>query len=201
MSIPSFMLPTNFRNQKNVKRLIKEYDVQGYGIAVYLLETLAETDNHMYACRDIDLLADEMRVSISKIESVILKFQIFEIVTTADGQMFISSKLNKWLEPYYTIKEQRQLAGRISAQKRKIKQLEQINLLSQIDSSQRPLDGRATINKLINKSINESINIVDDSESEKWQKWNEEQIKKQMQTDKLEDLNLANRDNQVLECD
>ena len=196
MSIPSFMLPTNFRHQKNVKRLIKEYDVQGYGIAVYLLETLAETDNHMYACRDVDLLADEMRVSISKIESVIMNFQIFEIVTTADGQMFISSKLNKWLEPYYAIKEQRQLAGRISAQKRKIKQLEQLNLLSQIDSSQRPSNGRATINELINKSIN----IVDDEdEAEKWRKWDEDAIKKQMQIDKLEDLNLANRDNQVLE--
>ena len=197
MSIPSFMLPTNFRNQKNVKRLIKEFDVQGYGIAVYLLETLAETDNHMYACRDVDLLADEMRVSISKIESVILKFQIFEIVTTADGQMFISSKLNKWLEPYYTIKEQRQLAGRISAQKRKIKQIEQLNLLSQIDSSQRPSNDRPTINKLINKSIN----IVDDDESEKWQKWNEEQIQKQIKIDKLEELAIASTDNQVLECD
>ena len=197
MSIPSFMLPTNFRHQKNVKRLIKEYDVQGYGIAVYLLETLAETDNHMYACRDIDLLADEMRVSISKIESVILKFQIFEIVTTADGQMFISSKLNKWLEPYYTIKEQRQLAGRISAQKRKQKQIEQLNLLSQIDSSQRPSNDRPTINKLINKSIN----IVDDDESEKWQKWNEEQIQKQIKIDKLEELAIASTDNQVLECD
>ena len=199
MSIPSFMLPTNFRSQKNVKRLIKEFDVQGYGIAVYLLETLAEADNHMYACRDIDLLADEMRVSISKIESVIINFQIFEIVTTADGQMFISSKLNKWLEPYYTIKEQRQFAGRISAQKRKIKQLEQLNLLSQIDSSERPSNGRATINKLINKSINESINIVDDSESEKWQKWNEEQIKKQIKIDKLEELAIASSNNQVLE--
>ena len=194
MSIPSFMLPTNFRSQKNVKRLIKEFDVQGYGIAVYLLETLAEADNHMYACRDVDLLADEMRVSISKIESVIMNFQIFEIVTTADGQMFISSKLNKWLEPYYTIKEQRQLAGRISAQKRKQKQIEQLNLLSQIDSSQRPSNGRATINELINKSIN----IVDDEdEAEKWRKWDEDAIKKQMQIDKLEDLNLANRDNQV----
>ena len=195
MSIPSFMLPTNFRSQKNVKRLIKEFDVQGYGIAVYLLETLAEADNHMYACRDIDLLADEMRVSISKIESVIINFQIFEIVMTADGQMFISSKLNKWLEPYYAGKEQRQLAGRISALKRKQKQIEQLNLLSQIDSSQRSLNDRPTINE----SINESINIVDNSESEKWQKWNEEQIKKQIKIDKLENLNLANRDNQVLE--
>ena len=196
MSIPSFMLPTNFRSQKNIKRLIKEFDVQGYGIAVYLLETLAEADNHMYACRDIDLLADEMRVSISKIESVIMNFQIFEIVTTADGQMFISSKLNKWLEPYYTIKEQRQLAGRISAQKRKIKQIEQLNLLSQIDSSQRPLNGGSTINE----SINESINIVDD-EAEKWRIWNEQQIQKQIKIDKLEELAIASTDNQVLECD
>ena len=194
MSIPSFMLPTNFRNQKNVKRLIKEYDVQGYGIAVYLLETLAETDNHMYACRDVDLLADEMRVSISKIESVIMNFQIFEIVTTTDGQMFISSKLNKWLEPYYTIKEQRQLAGRISAQKRKIKQIEQLNLLSQLDSSQRPLNGGSTINE----SINESINIVDD-EAEKWRIWNEQQIQKQIKIDKLEELAIASTNNQILE--
>ena len=194
MSIPSFMLPTNFRSQKNVKRLIKEFDVQGYGIAVYLLETLAEADNHMYACRDVDLLADEMRVSISKIESVIMNFQIFEIVTTADGQMFISSKLNKWLEPYYTIKEQRQLAGRISAQKRKIKQIEQLNLLSQLDSSQRPLNGGSTINE----SINESINIVDD-EAEKWRIWNEQQIQKQIKIDKLEELAIASTNNQVLE--
>ena len=194
MSIPSFMLPTNFRSQKNVKRLIKEFDVQGYGIAVYLLETLAEADNHMYACRDVDLLADEMRVSISKIESVIMNFQIFEIVTTTDGQMFISSKLNKWLEPYYTIKEQRQLAGRISAQKRKIKQIEQLNLLSQLDSSQRPLNGGSTINE----SINESINIVDD-EAEKWRIWNEQQIQKQIKIDKLEELAIASTNNQVLE--
>ncbi|MCT7505242.1 DUF4373 domain-containing protein [Aliarcobacter cryaerophilus] len=198
MSIPSFMLPTNFRSQKNVKRLIKEYDVQGYGIAVYLLETLAEADNHMYACRDIDLLADEMRVSISKIESVIINFQIFEIIKTCDGQMFISSKLNKWLEPYYVGKEQRQLAGRISALKRKQKQIEQLNLLSQIDSSQRSLNDRPTINESINKSINESINIIDD-ETEKWRIWNQEQVNKQMQIDKLENLNLANKDNQVLE--
>ena len=99
MSIPSFMLPTNFRNDKNIKRMIKEFDVQGYGIAVYLLETLAETDNHMYPYRDIDLLADEMRISTAKIETVIKRYNIFEIVETTDGDMFISSKLNRWLEP------------------------------------------------------------------------------------------------------
>lgn len=36
-------------------------------------------------------------------------------------------------------------------------------------------------------------------ESEKWQKWNYQQIQKQIKIDKLENLNLANKDNQVLE--
>ena len=36
-------------------------------------------------------------------------------------------------------------------------------------------------------------------ESEKWQKWNDQQIQKQIKTDRLENLNLASRDNQVLE--
>ena len=198
MSIPSFMLPTNFRNDKNIKRMIKEFDVQGYGIAVYLLETLAETDNHMYPYRDIDLLADEMRISTAKIETVIKRYNIFEIVETTDGDMFISSKLNRWLEPYYAGKEQRQIAGKISAQKRKQKQIKQLLELSQIDSIQRPLNDRSTINELINKLINQlNIDENNEEEKEKWREFAEQQIKKMMETDKLEELALAYRDNQV----
>ncbi len=177
--------------------MIKEFDVQGYGIAVYLLETLAETDNHMYPYRDIDLLADEMRISTAKIETVIKRYNIFEIVETTDGDMFISSKLNRWLEPYYAGKEQRQLAGKISAQKRKQKQLKQLLELSQIDSIQRPLNDRSTINELINKLINQSNIDDNEEEKEKWREFAEQQIKKMMETDKLEELALAYRDNQV----
>ena len=43
---PNFLFPTNFRNKRNVKRLIKDFYIQGYGIAVYLLEILAETEEH-----------------------------------------------------------------------------------------------------------------------------------------------------------
>ena len=197
MSIPSFMLPTNFRNDKNIKRMIKEFDVQGYGIAVYLLETLAETDNHMYPYSDIDLLADEMRISTAKIETVIKRYNMFEIIKTTDGDMFISSKLNRWLEPYYAGKEQRQIAGKISAQKRKQKQLKQLLELSQIDSIQRPLNDRSTINELINKLINQSNIDDNEEEKEKWREFAEQQIKKMMETDKLEELALAYRDNQV----
>ncbi|MDX4067524.1 DUF4373 domain-containing protein [Aliarcobacter skirrowii] len=158
MSVPSFLLPSNFRNQKNIKRIIKEFDIQGYGIVLYLLETLAEAENHIYAYRDIDLLADEMRVSIQKIETVIKRYGIFEIIETEEGDLFFSSSLNAWLEPYYVAKQQRQIAGKISAEKRKIKQKEQLAQLSQLDSTQRSLNERSTMNELINKSINKESN-------------------------------------------
>ena len=192
-TVPNFLFPTNFRNGKNIKRLIKDFNVQGYGIAVYLLETLAETEGHQYPISDIDLIADEMKVSIPVINTVISSYGLFEIVEREDGKQFISSQLNKWLQPYYTKVEKLSRAGKISALKKKKEQEKQLKELSQLDSSQHMLNTCATINKLINKSINKNV----DNESEFWREWNETEIKKGMRISKLEDLNLANRDNQV----
>lgn len=154
---PNFLFPTNFRNRKNVKRLIKDFNVQGYGIALYLLETLAGTEGHKYPLSDIDLLADEMKVSIPVIQTVLKSYGIFEFLKV-DEDMFFSSHLNQWLEPYYKQVEQRKTAGQISAMNKKIKQQKQLkNLLSQEDSIQRSLNGRSTNN--INKEIKEINNL------------------------------------------
>lgn len=158
---PNFLFPTNFRNGKGIKRLIKDFNVQGYGIAVYLLETLSETEEHKFPIADVDLLADEMKVSVPVITTVINSYGLFEIVEDENGTQFISTQLNKWLEPYYSQVEQRSMAGKISAAKRKQKQQEQLKQLemnlSESDSTQRPLNDssndRATI-KEINKEIN-----------------------------------------------
>ena len=96
---PNFLFPTNFRNGKNIKRIIKDFNVQGYGIAVYLLETLAETEGHQYPINDIDLLADEMKVSVPVINTVINAYGLFQIIVDEDGSQFISSHLNQWQEP------------------------------------------------------------------------------------------------------
>ncbi len=194
-TVPNFLFPTNFRNSKNIKRLIKDFNVQGYGIAVYLLETLAETEGHQYPISDIDLIADEMKVSIPVINTVIGSYGLFEIVEREDGKQFISSQLNKWLQPYYTKVEKLSRAGKISALKKKQKQEKQLKELSELDSSQHMLDICPTINKLINKSINKD----DDEEAEKWRKWNENEIQKDMRISKLEELAIADKNNQVLE--
>lgn len=169
-TVPYFLFPTNFRNGKNIKRLIKDFNVQGYGIAVYLLETLAETEGHQYPINDIDLLADEMKVSVPVINTVINAYGLFEIIEDDDGSLFISSHLNKWLEPYYKHVEQRSMAGKLSAAKRKQKQQEQLKQLeislSESDSIQRPLNDSSTINKLINKR-NKEKNLSNKSDEKK----------------------------------
>ena len=96
---PNFLFPTNFRNKRNVKRLIKDFYIQGYGIAVYLLEILAETEEHKYPLNDIDLIADELKVSIPTLQEIIKSYGLFEIIQEGEYKFF-SPPLNQWLEPY-----------------------------------------------------------------------------------------------------
>ena len=200
---PNFLFPTNFRNGKNVKRLIKDFNVQGYGVAVYLLETLAETEEHKYPLNDVDLLADEMKVSVPVINTVINAYGLFEVIELEDGSQFISAQLNKWLEPYYKQVEQRSLAGKVSAEKRRIKQEKELQELSLFNSTQQPLSNRST-NKEINKEINKENSFPED-ESEKYYELNQQLLNKQLSKDleieKLENLAQANIHTQAIEVE
>ena len=194
---PNFLFPTNFRNKRNVKRLIKDFYIQGYGIAVYLLEILAETEEHKYPLNDIDLIADELKVSIPTLQEIIKSYGLFEIIQEGEYKFF-SPPLNQWLEPYYKQIEQRKIAAQISVNSRKIKQQKQLLELSQIDSIQRPLNDRLTIKE---ESKEESKNAKQysytEDDNEKWKKWNEDEVKKNMRISKLEELAIAYKDNQV----
>ena len=197
---PNFLFPTNFRNSKNIKRLIKDFSIQGYGIAIYLLETLAETVDHKYPINDIDLLSDEMKVSVPVINTVISSYGLFEIIEEANGNQFISLQLNKWLEPYYIKVDKLSRAGKISALKKKQKQEEQLLLLSQTDSRKHMLNSCKTINKLINIEINN--NTTKKNDVEKFEKLNTfllaKQISKDKQKQKYEDLAQASKENQII---
>ena len=194
---PNFLFPSNFRNKRNIKRLIKDFYIQGYGIAVYLLEILAETEEHKYPLNDIDLIADELKVSIPTLQEIIKSYGLFEIIQEGEYKFF-SPPLNQWLEPYYKQIEQRKIAAQISVNSRKIKQQKQLLELSQMDSTQRPLNDRLTIKE---ESKEESKNAKQysytEDDNEKWKKWNEDEVKKNMRISKLEELAIAYKDNQV----
>lgn len=201
-TIPNFLFPTNFRSGKNVKRLIKDFNIQGYGIAVYLLETLAETEGHQYPINDIDLLADEMKVSVPVINTIINAYSLFEIIEDEKGSLFVSTQLNKWLEPYYKQIAQKKLAGKVSAEKRRIKQEQQLLVLSQLNSTQQPSNDSSTINKLINKRINKSSLFVDkEYEAEKLEEFTlkllNHQMNKDKEIEKLEILAFSSTENEI----
>ena len=76
--------------------------------------------------------------------------------------------------------------------------------MSASDSIQRPLNECLTVvqqSKVKKSKVKKikKINKDDEEEAEKWRKWNENQIHKQMQTDKLEELAIAGKDNQVFD--
>ena len=113
--------------------------------------------------------------------------------------------------------EQTVIAGKISAAKRKQKQIEQLKQLevnlSSSDSNERPLNEcSANAQQIKENKIKENKNkkIVyypkidldnrnKEEKSEFWENWNKSQVKKQIKTDRLENLNIASRDNQIFD--
>ena len=112
----------NARNDRKIKRIIKELGVEGYGIYFMILEVLREQTDLKYPVADIDLLADEFRTSEQKVRTVISNYDLFVV---DEDQMFFSPKLFLYLEPYFNMRKQRVAAGKKSAEARKIKMLEQ----------------------------------------------------------------------------
>ena len=103
--------------------------------------------------------------------------------------------------------EQRVIAGKISAAKRKQKQIEQLKQLevnlSSSDSNERSLNecsANAQQIKEKKKNKNKEINNNRDKEDNEFlENFNENQIKKAMQISRLEELAIAGKDNQVFD--
>ncbi len=152
---PHFLHPVGFRNDRNVKRLIKDFSVEGYGAAVFMLETLAEQEGHKYPLCDIDILSDEMRISVPIIQTIISQYGLFEIVED-NGQKFFSPRLNEWLKPYYQKVEIQREKALIGVAKRKAAHEKQLKELSLFDSSEPRLNHGSTTAQQINK-INKEI--------------------------------------------
>jgi len=145
MNKDAFYFPhfSNARNDRKILRLRRELGTEGYGIYFMILEILRDSSDYKYPIEDIDLLADEFKVSEPKVRTVICNYQLFEI---DQNQMFFSAKFNEYLAPYLRMKEQRRLAGIASATKR-------LNLTI----AEQPLNDRSTtVQQSKGKEIKES---------------------------------------------
>ena len=86
------------RNDRKIKRLRKELNVEGYGIFFMLLEVLREQSDLKYPMDDMDLLADEFGTSEQKLRVVICNYGLFEI---DENEKFFSPKQIEYLQPFF----------------------------------------------------------------------------------------------------
>lgn len=131
-----FPHPADLRNDRRMKRAMKDLPgAVGYGVIVLMMEVLRNEPDFRYPMKDLDLLASEFDISLPILQTVITSYGFFELYTIEDGEMFISPLLNTLMTPYIEKKKKNQIAGRISAQKRKLKQEQQLLELSRLNSS------------------------------------------------------------------
>ena len=203
-----FSHDANAKDDFKIMLLIEELGLEGYGIFWVLIETLREQQNYKYPIRLLSVLARKYNTTLAKLEVVVKNYHLFQIENDC---FFYSSSLNRRMQKMEEAIEQRVIAGKISAAKRKQKQIEQLKQLeinlSVNGSNKRPLNEcSANVQQIKEKENKEKKNknkeiknIDSEEEAEKWSKWNENEIKKDMKTSKLEELAIANRNNQVLE--
>ncbi len=118
-----------FRHDSNAKddfkcmQLIEQLGCEGYGIFWILVETLREQKDYRYPFSLLSALARKYNTTQAKMETVVTKYELFEI--EKDTFFFFSNSLNLRMENLDKIKEQRRLAGLKSGEARKKKSLEQ----------------------------------------------------------------------------
>jgi len=137
----------------------------GYGAIVLTMEALRCEVDFKFPVKDLDLLALEFDISLPILQTVISKYGFFETIHDEIGEVFFSPILSDLMIPYIEKQKQNQIAGKISAQKRKLKQKQQLEILSQLDSSKHVLDKCATgvkQNRVENKREEEKISLFTD---------------------------------------
>ena len=99
---------SNARQDRKLKRAMKQLGIEGYAIYFMLLEVLRDQTDLCYPMEDIDLLADEFGTSEQKVRAIICNYQLFDV---DDEDQFFSPKFNEYLAPYLEQKEVNRING------------------------------------------------------------------------------------------
>jgi len=100
---------SNARNDSKLIKLKRVLGIEGYGIYFMLLEVLREQTEFQLSINGIEDLAYEWHTSKEKIIAVIKDFGLFEV----HDNMFFSTKLILYLQPYIEKSERARLAARV----------------------------------------------------------------------------------------
>lgn len=148
-----FSHDSNARNDEKLIAVRMKYGIEGYGIYFMILERLLESSNYT-SSKEYDVIAFDLRCDVKKIRSIIEDFGLFVV----DEKGFYSESLNRRMTPLCNLREQRRLAGKLSAAKRANKKSEDKQPLKKSSTTvQRPLIENST--KVKKKNISNDENI------------------------------------------
>ena len=94
-------------NSPEVMRARMEHGIAAYGIYVTLMQLLEEDEDHKLS-KDYSMIAYEMRVDVSVVQSVVEDFDLFEV----EEEYFYSKELSDTIEQARKVSEARARAGR-----------------------------------------------------------------------------------------
>ena len=94
-------------NSPEVMRARMEHGMAAYGIYVTLMQLLEEDEDHKLS-KDYSMIAYEMRVDVSVVQSVVEDFDLFEV----EEEYFYSKELSDTIEQARKVSEARARAGR-----------------------------------------------------------------------------------------
>lgn len=91
-----FSHDANARNDVKCVKLRRELGLEGYGIFWCLIEMLRDAPNHKILLQSIEDIAFDLHISKEKVESVITKYDLFQI----EQDMFYSLRLSRSMQVY-----------------------------------------------------------------------------------------------------
>ena len=128
----------NARNDRKIKKARLQLGIEAYAIFFMILEVLREQQDFRYPLEDLDVLADDLDVSIQKVEVIVKNYGLF--VIDENENFFSVAQINS-LKPWIELREANRLKGIKSGIARRNKIEEDINKLSQVHSSKQRLSG------------------------------------------------------------
>jgi hypothetical protein len=149
----------NARNDRKIRRVMKSLGVEGYGIYFMLLEVLRDQTEYRYPMEDVDLLAEEFGTSEAKVNAVIKNFGLFDI---DEDEMFFSLNLIKYLEPMFKMRDQRSIAGKASAEARRLKMKKDNKI--EVDADFEQVNDRSTtVQRVLNENEQSRVSKTNDT--------------------------------------
>jgi hypothetical protein len=144
----------NARNDRKIKKARIQLGIEAYAIFFMILEILREQQDFKYPLEDLDVLADDLGVSIQKVEVVIKNYNLFEIDN--DENFFSIAQINS-LQSWIELREVNRIKGLKSGIVRRKKIEDDINKLSQAHSIKQQFSNSSAADKLLYSNIDYSI--------------------------------------------